>query len=145
VHPEFGHIQISHDKNIDPFAGNCLYHGDCFEGLASGPALEERWNIPPKHLPENHPGWDLEAEYISSALMNLLCTISPQKIILGGGVMHQAHLFRRIHKKTKRLINSYIKSKYLDSLISELITPPTLKDDSGIIGALELAIRGLQK
>ena len=142
VHPEFGLINIPHNKQKDPFIGCCPYHGDCFEGLASGPALEKRWGIFPKNLPENHKGWDLEAGYIGSAIMNLIFTISPQKIILGGGVMHQTHLFSKIHEKTKRLMNNYIKSKYLDSLISDLITPPKLKNDSGIIGALELAIRG---
>ena len=140
VHPEFGHIKIPHDKRIDPFIGICPYHRDCFEGLASGPALEERWHISPKLLPKHHMAWELEAEYISLALMNLICTISPQKIILGGGVMHQTHLFEKIHQKTRNILNNYIKSKYLEDHIRELIIPPVLKDDSGILGALDLAI-----
>ncbi len=140
VHPEFGHIKIPHDKRIDPFIGICPYHHDCFEGLASGPALEARWHMSPNLLPKQHMAWELEAEYISLALMNLICTISPQKIILGGGVMHQTHLFEKIHQKTRNVLNNYIKSKYLEDHIRELITPPQLKDDSGILGALDLAI-----
>ena len=139
VHPEFGHIKIPHDKRIDPFVGICPYHRDCFEGLASGPALKERWHISPSLLPKKHMAWELEAHYISLALMNLICTISPQKIILGGGVMHQIHLFEKIHQKTQLLLNNYIKSKYLEDHIRDYITPPQLKDNSGIFGALDLA------
>ena len=141
VHPEFGHIKIPHDKHIDPFFGICPFHRDCFEGLASGPAIEERWHISPSLLPKHHMAWELEADYISLALMNLICTISPQKIILGGGVMHQIHLFEKIHRKTQLVLNNYIKSKYLDDHIRELIIPPQLKDDSGILGALDLAMK----
>lgn len=140
VHPEFGHIRIPHNLRKDPFPGSCPYHQDCFEGLASGPSLQKRWNLQPETLPIDHIAWELEAEYISYALVNLICTISPQKVILGGGVMHQMHLFEMIHRKTKRLLNNYIKSKSLEDQISSLITPPVLGDDSGIIGALELAI-----
>jgi len=140
VHPEFGHIKIPHDLRVDPFPGICPYHRDCFEGLASGPALEERWHMPAGQLPKDHMAWELEADYISLALMDLICTISPQKIILGGGVMHQVQLFNKIYRKTQRALNNYIKSKYLEEQISDLITPPKLKDNSGILGALNLAI-----
>ena len=140
VHPEFGHIRIPHDKRIDPFPGICPYHRDCFEGLASGPALQERWHLSAEQLPKDHMAWELEAEYISLALMNLICTISPQKIILGGGVMLQVHLFNRIYQKTQRVLNNYIKSKYLEDQIRNLIIPPKLKENSGIYGALHLAI-----
>ena len=139
VHPEFGHIRIPHNLQKDPFPGICPFHKDCFEGLASGPALQERWRKPAEQLPSQHIAWDLEANYISLALMNLICTVSPQKIILGGGVMHQVHLFKKIYKKTQRLLNNYINSKFVEEQISDLISPPMLKDDSGIFGALTLA------
>lgn len=144
VHPEFGHIRIPHDQRKDPFPGSCPYHQDCFEGLASGPSLQKRWNVKAEKLPKDHIAWTLEAEYISHALVNLICTISPQKIILGGGVMHRMHLFEMIHRKTKQLLNKYIKSKELEDQIQSLITPPVLGDDSGIIGALELAIDNIK-
>jgi len=140
VHPEFGHIRIPHDIRKDPFPGCCPYHQDCFEGLASGPAVEKRWRTNPKTLPKDHVAWDLEADYISYAISNLICTLSPQKIILGGGVMHQKHLFPRIHNRVKHILNKYIKADLLEEQIHALITPPSLGDDSGIIGALELAI-----
>ena len=140
VHPEFGHIRIPHNRQIDPFPGICPFHRDCFEGLASGPALQERWHIPADQLPIQHMAWDLEADYISLALTNLICTVSPQKIILGGGVMHQKQLFKKIHQKTQRYLNKYINSKFLEDQISELISPPILKDNSGIFGALQLAM-----
>lgn len=140
IHTEFGHIRIPHDTRKDPFPGSCPYHQDCFEGLASGPALEKRWHANAESLEKHHLAWELEAEYISYALANLICTISPQKIILGGGVMHQKHLFPMIHAKVKQILNKYIKSSLLEEQIHALITPPILGDDSGIIGALELAI-----
>jgi len=140
LHSEFGHIRIPHDLRKDPFPGSCPYHQDCFEGLASGPALEKRWHVDPKTLPEDHVAWDLEAEYIGYALSNLIYTLSPQKIIIGGGVPHQKHLFTKIYHNVHRIINKYIKCTLLEDRINALITPPLLGDDSGIIGALELAI-----
>ncbi len=144
IHSEFGHIRIPHDSRKDPFPGCCPYHQDCFEGLASGPALEKRWRTDPSTLAKDHVAWDLEAEYISYAMANLVCTTSPQMIILGGGVMHQKHLFPKIHTRTKQLLNKYIKSELLEEQIHALITPPILRDDSGIIGALELAIDNIK-
>ena len=89
LHPEMGHIPLPHDKALDTFEGNCPYHGDCFEGLASGPAMEKRWGTKAESLPPDHPAWDLEAHYIALALRSFICTLSPQRIILGGGVMQQ--------------------------------------------------------
>ena len=140
VHPEFGHIHIPHDKRIDPFPGICPYHSDCFEGLASGPALAERWHMPADQIPEDHMAWDLEAEYIAYALSDLICTISPEKIIIGGGVMHRSYLYDLVRTKTAKIINRYIRSKYLEESIADYITPPRLKNESGLVGALCLAI-----
>ena len=140
VHPEFGHIYIPHDHRIDPFPGICPYHSDCFEGLASGPALTARWNMPADEIPNDHVAWNLEGEYIAYALANLICTISPEKIILGGGVMHRDFLFDIIREKTVKVINRYVRSKYLEESIADYIVPPRLKGESGLIGALCLAI-----
>ena len=89
VHPEMGHIRVPHDLAADPYPGHCPYHGDCLEGLACGPAMNERWQQPSQNLPADHPAWALEAEYLAWALVNIICTLSPERIILGGGVMSQ--------------------------------------------------------
>ena len=139
MHPEMGHIFIPHNKNDDPFKGKCPYHNDCFEGLASGPAIEERWETPGENLGDNHKGWHLEANYIAFALVNYICTLSPQRIILGGGVMQQKILLALIHKKVKELINIYINVPELVDDIEKFIVLPGLGNRSGILGAIALA------
>ena len=142
MHPEMGHIRIPHDKEKDPFEGVCPFHGDCFEGLASGPAMKERWGVPAEKLSKDHPAWALEAEYISYALVNYITTLSPEKIILGGGVMHQPGLIAPIQNKVKDLMNDYILHPLLQGKIEEFIVPPELGDDVGVLGAVALAMQG---
>lgn len=144
VHPEFGHIRIPHDYRQDPFPGICPFHRDCFEGLASGPAMTERWQQPPEKLPTDHIAWELEAEYIAYAIANLICTISPEIIVFGGGVMQRPLLLKMIQSKTRCVLSGYIKSKSLDENISDYIVTPRLKEDSGILGALSMAIHESQ-
>jgi fructokinase len=141
VHPEFGHIRLPHDRHIDPFPGICPYHRDCFEGLASGPALAERWRMPAEEIPQDHMAWDLEGEYIAYALSDLICTVSPEKIILGGGVMHRYYLYDIIRTKIVQIMNNYIRSKYLEESIGDYIISPRWKNESGLMGALCLAYR----
>lgn len=139
VHPEMGHLRIPHDWNRDPFPGWCPYHGDCFEGLAAGPALHKRWGQPGDTLPVDHPAWDLEAHYIALALQNYICTLSPQKIILGGGVMQQAHLLPLIRAKVLQLLNGYVQSPTILEEIETYIVPPGLGGRAGVLGAIALA------
>ena len=96
VHPEMGHVRIPHDLETDRFAGICPFHGDCLEGLASGPAMAARWLQPAEQLPSGHPGWTLEAHYLALALVNFICTVSPERIVMGGGVMSNGQLFPAI-------------------------------------------------
>ncbi len=133
LHPEMGHIRVPHDVARDPYPGACPYHGDCIEGLTSGPAIEARWGRRAGDLPEDHPAWALEAHYLGLALANWACTLSPQKIILGGGVMQQAHLFALIRKELAELLNGYITPPE--------VVPPELGSRAGILGALALAER----
>ncbi|HZY45705.1 MAG TPA: ROK family protein, partial [Anaerolineae bacterium] len=98
IHPEIGHMFIPHDRSIDPFPGVCPFHQDCFEGLASGPALRSRWKQPAETLPIDHPAWKLEAKYVAYALSNLIVSYSPQRIVLGGGVMQRQELFPMIRR-----------------------------------------------
>lgn len=139
VHPEMGHILVPHDRQVDRFSGICPYHSDCLEGLASGPAIHARWGAPAETLPSDHPAWDLEAHYLALACVNYICTLSPQRIILGGGVMKQSHLFPRIHREVPALLNGYIQASAILEHIDQYIVPPGLGDRSGILGTLALA------
>jgi len=139
VHPEMGHMRVPHDLNQDPFKGLCPFHCDCLEGLAAGPALEARWGQPAETLPRNHPAWELEAHYLALGLVNLICILSPQRIILGGGVMRQTHLFPLIRNKVRELLNDYVKAAAILERIDEYIVPPGLGDRAGVKGAIALA------
>src|SRR5581483_1071180 len=104
MHPEMGHIRVPHDLAADPYPGFCIYHDDCLEGLACGPAMEERWKTAAEQLPPEHEAWTLEAHYLALAICNGICTLSPKRIVLGGGVMKQQHLFPLIRKKVAQLL-----------------------------------------
>jgi fructokinase len=139
LHPEMGHMRLPHDWDKDPYPGHCPYHGDCLEGLAAGPAIEDRWQESPKNFPTEHPAWELEAHYLALALVNLICTISPERIILGGGVMDQAHLFPTIRRNTFKLLNNYLQIPAIQKELNEYIVPPKLGNKVGVLGAIALA------
>ena len=134
-HLEMGHIRV---PNPDNFEGVCRTHGDCWEGLASGPSMEARWGVSPLKLPESHQAWEKEAELLASGIVSIIANHSPGRIILGGGVMKQKHLFSMIRSKVAEIWNDYT------PLVSpsELIVEPSLGSDSGITGALVLGIGG---
>ncbi len=139
LHPEMGHLRIPHDRGRDPFPGACPYHGDCFEGLASGTAIRERWGRPAEELPPDHPGWALEAEYLALGLVNLICTLSPQRIILGGGVMQNQALFPQVRQRVAELLAGYLAHPAITETIASYIIPPALGERAGILGAIALA------
>ena len=140
LHPEMGHIFIPRDNSDKKsYEGNCPRHKDCFEGLASGPAIRNRWGRPPQDLNQDHPAWEYIAKYISYALVNYICTLSPQRIIIGGGVMKQSKLYPLIHQMVKELLNNYLQLPEITENIQNYIVPPTLGDRSGILGAIALA------
>lgn len=141
VHPEAGHVRLPHDWQADPFPGVCPYHGDCFEGLASGPAIRARWGRPAEELPADHEAWDIEATYIALAMANVICTLSPQRIVLGGGVMQQGHLLSMVRAKVSQILNQYIQSQALLTRMDAYIVPPALGPRSGVLGALAMAQR----
>jgi len=144
-HPEMGHMRLPHDLELDPYKGFCPYHGDCFEGLASGPAMQARWGVPAKELPPGHPAWELEAHYIALALKNVICIVSPQKIILGGGVMEQKQLLPMIRSKVQTLLNGYVQHPAILTDIDDYIVAPKLGKLAGISGAIALAMDALKK
>lgn len=139
MHPEMGHIPVPHDCSQDPFPGVCPFHGDCLEGLAAGPALQARWQLPAEQLPAHHPAWDLEAHYLALALVNYIYIVSPQRIVLGGGVMMQPHLFPRVRQAVQRVSNGYLTTPALLDHIDQYIVPTALGGRAGVLGALALA------
>lgn len=139
LHPEMGHVLLPHDRTADPFPGSCPFHGDCFEGLATGPAMEKRWGRKAENLPPDHPAWALEAHYISLALVDFILTLSPQRIVLGGGVMQQSQLLPLIHSEVKTVLNDYVQSPQVLDLIKDYIVLPGLGGRAGVLGALALA------
>ena len=139
LHPEMGHIRIPHDLARDPYAGSCPYHGDCLEGLASGPAMEARWGAKSQQLPASHPAWALESHYIALALATWVCTLSPKRILLGGGVMQQHQLFALIRKDLALLLNGYIRATEITDNLDRYVIPPLLGSRAGVLGALVLA------
>lgn len=143
--PEMGHIRIPHDLARDPFRGACPFHDDCFEGLASGPAIEARLGQPGARVPENDPFWNIEAEYIAYALVNYILTLSPRKIILGGGVMQRGFLFPRVRARVTDLLNGYVSSRAILEQIGDYIVPPGLANQSGSLGAIALAMQAAER
>jgi fructokinase len=142
VHPEMGHQRLPHDRARDPFPGVCPHHGDCWEGLASAPALAARWGQPAETLPDAHPAWDLEADYLALGLANVVLVLSPQRIVLGGGVMTRASLWPMVRAKLVAVLGGYVSSRALGDGIESYVVPPALGERAGVLGALLLAQTG---
>lgn len=137
-HPEGGHILLPRRAD-DPYEGKCPYHKTCLEGLAAGPAIEARWGKKAAELADRPEVWELEAHYLAHAIVSYIMILSPQKIILGGGVMHQEQLMPLVRAKVKELLGGYLRTKELEDMDSYLVLP-SLHDDQGILGALKLGI-----
>jgi len=142
LHPEVGHMRIPHDRDRDPFDGVCPYHEDCLEGLASGRALEARWGRRAEEI-DDEEAWALEAEYLALGLVNLVCTVSPQRIVVGGGVAKRPGLLPLVRRRVCELAAGYVAAAELEEGIDEYIVPPALDDRAGVLGAIELAREAL--
>jgi fructokinase len=140
LHAEAGHFALPHDRGKDPFPGMCPFHGDCWEGLASGPAMRARWGQNAEDLPASHPGWDLEVDYLALGLADLIYAFSPQRIVLGGGVAGHAGLHQAVGRKVQGILNGYIHAPLILDSIEQLIVPPGLGNRSGVLGAIALAM-----
>lgn len=140
IHTEIGHAAVPHNWEKDPFPGLCPFHHDCLEGLASGGAMLKRWGQSAETLPDSHPGWDLEAEYIALAITNLIYFYSPQRIVLGGGVSLHAGFLENVRSKVLKFLNGYIHSPTVLEKIDRYIVPPALGNRSGVLGAIAMAI-----
>jgi fructokinase len=139
VHPEMGHVRVPHDWHADPFPGTCPYHGDCLEGLASGRALGERWGAPAESLPAAHPAWALQARYLALGLVGIVAILSPERIVIGGGVMRQPRLLVSVRTNVVELLGGYLRSPAISSGIDTYIVPPALGARSGVLGAIAMA------
>ena len=137
MHPELGHMLLCPSPEDPAPEGFCPYHRHCAEGLAAGPALQKRWGVPGNRLPPEHPAWGLEAEYLAQMCVNITLTLSPERIILGGGVMGQERLLPAIRERTAALLGGYVAPLNRD--LTDYITAPGLGIESGITGAYLLA------
>lgn len=143
VHPEVGHIYLPRVPG-DEFEGACPYHGRCWEGLCSGPAMMRRAGVPAETLPPDHPVWQYETQYIGYAIANIVFTLSPRRVILGGSVRKAGQLgedafFRSVRQHVQTALNGYVVSPSLvGDGIHEYIVPPQLGDDAGVCGAIAL-------
>ena len=146
VHPEIGHMSLVPDENDPMPDGVCPFHRHCLEGLASGPAIEKRWGLSPKLMSDDHPAWELEAAYLAQMCSNMIFAVSPEMIVLGGGVMQRAHLFPMIRKRTLELVGGYVASDMMtpEGIVSYII-PPKLRVNSSVTGALLLGARALEE
>jgi fructokinase len=136
THPEMGHQRVPQPP-ADAFPGVCPFHGGCWEGLASGPALERRWGMRAESLSADHAAWDIEAKLLAAGLSNLALVLAPTRIALGGGVGLREGLRAKIIHEMAALLSGYVR----DPSPSELVVPPALGARAGVIGALELGRR----
>ena len=134
-HPEMGHLLVRMHPD-DDFDGVCPYHGNCLEGVAAGPAIEKRYGKKGHELAEDKKVWEIEAFYLAQALVNYTLILSPEKIVLGGGVMKQTQLLSMIKEQFTQLMAGYVATPPLD----EYIVTPELEDNAGITGCLLMAI-----
>ena len=137
LHPEGGHVPVRRHPD-DSFEGCCSFHSDCLEGLASGPAIEKRTGVKGAELPQDHQVWKFVSYYLAQAICGSIYMLSPEKVVLGGGVLNREHLFPMIREDVKRLLNGYIKAERLDN-IDSYIVPSALGGDQAVMGCLKLA------
>ncbi len=142
MHPEMGHILIKRHPE-DKYEGTCPYHKDCLEGLAAGPAIEKRFGKPGAELNDNEKVWELESYYLAQGLMNYVLTMSPEKIIMGGGVMHHEGLHQQVHQQLIKLLNDYVGAEELFK--DNYVCPPKLGDNAGIIGCAMVGLQEMQE
>ena len=139
LHPEGGHIFLARHPQDPMERGVCPYHELCLEGLASGPSIQARWGKPGVELADRKEVWELEAYYLAQAICSYIMILSPERIIVGGGVAHQEQMMPLIRKEVLRQMGGYIAAKGMQDLDNYIVLP-SLNDNQGILGALKLAM-----
>lgn len=140
THPEMGHTLLGPVPDDPAPEGFCPYHKHCLEGLAAGPAIEKRWGVSAKLLPPDHKAWSVEADYLAQMCHNAIMSISPEKIILGGGVMGQSFLIDMVRERTMKLLGGYLSSPVTENGLKDYIVTPGLGIHSGVMGSWILAV-----
>lgn len=139
MHPEGGHILISRHPDDPLSEGCCPFHKNCLEGLAAGPSLEKRWGVRGAELSDRKEVWELEAWYLGQAMANYILLLSPERIVLGGGVMHQLCLLNLVRQETVKALNGYVRTERLADM-EHYIVGVSLNDNQGVMGAVKLAM-----
>ncbi len=139
VHPEVGHMRVPRQRDREGFLGVCPVHGDCWEGLASGPAMAQRWNASPEELSDDHPAWALEADYLALGILSIVLVASPELMILGGGVMGRRPLLSMVRRRLQELLAGYLQTPLLGEQIASYLVSAALGDRAGVLGAIALA------
>lgn len=145
THPEIGHIRVEKHPTDQAFSGTCPFHGDCLEGLASGPAIDARWGASLTELGEDHPGLALEGFYLGQLAVNLILHHRPEVIIFGGGVSQTPKLLETIREECMTLLGNYVPELVSANVMEELIRSPRLGNDAGVLGGFMLAQRGFSR
>jgi fructokinase len=135
MHPEVGHLRVPHDRGRDPFQGACPFHGDCWEGLAAGPAIAQRWGTPAEALPDDHPAWDLEAEYLALGILSIVLVAAPGRVVAGGGVLQRPGMLERVRGRRPELLAGYPPGPRIAADAGYLVAP-ALGDEAGVLGAI---------
>ncbi|NOW48440.1 fructokinase [Novosphingobium sp. SG751A] len=138
-HPEVGHILPRRHAAHEGFAGICPYHGDCYEGLASGPAIIAAWGGSLAELPQDHPAWAAQADYLGQLCASLILTVAPEHIVIGGGVMAYDHLLADVRRETARRLAGYASLWASPQVLEARITAPGCQEAAGLVGAYLLA------
>ena len=144
MHPELGHLPLPRNPARDAFESVCPFHDNCLEGLASGPALEARWGRPADELPADHQAWSLEAEYLALGCVSIALALSPQRIVLGGGVMQRTDLFPMVRREFETALGGYLAATTAAEPETYLV-PPELGHRAGVLGALALGLRQTER
>jgi len=144
LHPELGHLSVRRDAKIDPFPGACPFHGDCLEGLISGPALAARLGCPGEALADEDPVWDLVGDYLAQMAAALTYAVAPRRIVLGGGIGQHMHVLSSTRARLLSWLGGYLPELQRPQAMDGYVVAPALGENSGVLGAMVLASKALQ-